>query len=168
MNLAKNFTATAGPINWRRLAIAAPAAAALNMTLLFLLFMNPLSQRIIFDESGAGQSPKLVAVWTEIEPVPSLASLAPALIVTPLIYSFVFALLHPAIPGKSGLHKGVVFGLILWGLIAVFFELFTPSGLFGEPAHLLAYELSLWLAALVAVGAVLGAMYRASEEPQSA
>ena len=46
-----------------------------------------------------------------------------------------------------------------WGTVAVFFELFTPLGLFGEPLHLLGYELFLWFVGLVAVGVILGIIY---------
>jgi hypothetical protein len=145
-------------INWNRLAVAAPIAAGLHMFLLFMLFMNPISQEIIFSEA-AGQSPKLVAVWKELEPVPSLLSLVPSLTITPLIYSVVFAILYNSIPGNTPMQKGFSFGIILWATVAVFFELFTPNGLFGEPLHLLVYELMLWFAALSAVGVVMGAIY---------
>jgi hypothetical protein len=47
------------------------------MLVLFGLFMNPISQEIIFSDS-MGQSSKLVAVWAQIEPIPSLGSLAPS------------------------------------------------------------------------------------------
>ena len=145
-------------MNRKRILILVPTATVLNMTLLFLLFMNPLSQQIIFSES-VGQSPKLVAVWTETSPVPSVVSLLPALTITPLIYSIVFVTLYDSIPGRTGTKKGFVFGVILWALIAVFFELFTPNGLFGEPIHLLAYELLLWFIGLTIVGIVMGVIY---------
>jgi len=145
-------------INWKRLAIAAPVAAVLNMFLLFALFMNPVSHQIIFSES-MGQSPKLVTVWTELEPIPSLASLTPSLIITPLIYSTIFALFYDEIPGRNKITKGIAFGIIIWSLIAVFFELFTPYGLFGEPVNLLAYELLLWFIGLVIVGITISAIY---------
>jgi len=145
-------------INWKRLVITAPIVAGLNMSLLFLLFMNPISQQIIFSESE-GQSPKLIAVWKELEPVPSLLSLLPALTITPLIYSVVFAVLYESIPGNTGARKGLAFGIILWSTIAVFFELFVPNGLFGEPLRLLGYELLLWFVSLSTVGLVMGTMY---------
>lgn len=146
------------PINWKRLTVMAPIAAALNMSLLFMLFMNPFSQEIIFSEA-VGQSPKLVAVWKKLEPVPSLLSLVPALTITPLICSVIFAILYDSIPGKTAVKKGFSFGIMLWATIAVFFELFTPSGLFGEPLPLLGYELLLWLAAMSSVGVIMGAIY---------
>jgi len=145
-------------INWKRILIIIPVGAILNMFLLFGLFMNPYSQEIIFSEEF-GQSPKLVGVWKTLEPVPSLESLAPALVITPAIYSFVFAVLYDSIPGKTRITKGFSFGVILWALIAVFFELFTPNGLFGEPAHLLAYELFLWFVGLVSVSIVISLVY---------
>jgi hypothetical protein len=146
-------------MNWKRVAIIIPVGAVLNMFLLFGLFMNPYSQQIIFSEEF-GQSGKLVGVWKTMEPVPTLESLAPALLVTPAIYSFVFAVLYDSIPGKRPITKGISYGIILWALIAVFFELFAPNGLFGEPAHLLAYELFLWLVGLISVSVVISLIYQ--------
>ena len=128
------------------------------MFVLYALFMNPFSHSVIYSES-LGQSPKLVAVWTTLDPVPSISSLIPALVITPVIFSFFFAVLYDSIPGHGKIKKGLAFGIILWGTIAVFFELFTPLGLFGEPIHLLVYELSLWFVALVTVSLVLSAIY---------
>ena len=146
-------------INWKRLAIAIPIVAVANMFLLYGLFMNPISQNIIFSET-VGQSPKLVAVWNTLEPVPSQLSLIPALIITPAIFSFFFAVLYDSIPGKGRLKKGFAYGIILWGTIAIFFELFTPLGLFGEPLHLFGYELFLWFVGLVIVGIILSSIYK--------
>lgn len=146
-------------INWKRLAIIVPIVSVLNMFLLFGLFMNPVSKGIIFSDS-LDQSQKLVNVWNTIEPIPSLASLAPGLLITPAIYSILFAVLYESIPGKTRLKKGISYGIILWATVAVFFELFTPFGLFGEPLHLLAYELFLWFVGLIAVSLVLSFIYK--------
>jgi len=146
-------------INRKRLAIIVPVASILHMLLIFGLFMNPFSQQIIFSEEY-GQSAKLVDVWKNIEPVPSLMSLTPALIVTPAIYSVVFAVLYDSIPGKGRIRKGFAFGVIIWSMIAVFFELFTPHGLFGEPLNLLAYELFLWFVGLEIVSITISVIYQ--------
>lgn len=151
-------------INRKRLAIIIPVASVLHMFLLFGLFMNPFSQEIIFSE-GYGQSAKLVDVWKNIEPIPSLTSLSPALIVTPAIYSVVFAVLYDSIPGKGRIMKGFSFGVISWSMIAVSFELFTPHGLFGEPLNLLAYELFLWFVGLEIVSITISAIYQKSVKP---
>ena len=145
-------------VNWKKLAVAIPVTSVVNMFVLYALFMNPFSHNVIFSES-LNQSPKLVAVWTTLDPVPGISSLIPALIITPAIFSFFFAVLYDSIPGHGKIRKGFAYGIILWGTIAVFFELFTPLGLFGEPLHLLAYELSLWFVALVTVSLVLSAIY---------
>ncbi|TBR23969.1 MAG: hypothetical protein EPO63_04780 [Candidatus Nitrosotenuis sp.] len=145
-------------VNWKRLAIAIPITAIVNMFVLYALFMNPLSQSVIFS-NNLDQSPKLVAVWNTLEPVPQMTSLLPALLITPAIFSFFFAVLYDSIPGHGKIKKGLAYGIILWGMIAVFFELFTPLGLFGEPLHLLAYELSLWFVGLVTVSLVLSGIY---------
>ncbi|TAK27051.1 MAG: hypothetical protein EPO37_01165 [Nitrosarchaeum sp.] len=145
-------------INWKRLAIAIPITAIVNMFVLYALFMNPFSQNVIFSDN-LGQSPKLVAVWTTLEPIPQMTSLLPALLITPAIFSFFFAVLYDSIPGHGKIKKGFAYGIILWGMIAVFFELFAPLGLFGEPLHLLAYELSLWFVGLVTVSMVLSGIY---------
>lgn len=145
-------------VNWKRLAIAIPITAIVNMFVLYVLFMNPISQSVIFSNT-LDQSPKLVAVWNTLEPVPQMTSLLPALLITPVIFSFFFAVLYDSIPGRGKIKKGFAYGIILWGTIAVFFELFTPLGLFGEPLHLLAYELSLWFVGLVTVSLVLSGIY---------
>ncbi|WP_316504676.1 hypothetical protein [Nitrosopumilus sp.] len=145
-------------INWKRLAVAIPVVAVIHMFLLYGLFMNPISQDIIFSEN-MGQSDKLVAVWNTLEPIPSEMSLTPALIITPMIFSFLFAVLYQSIPGNGILRKGFFFGVMWWGTVAVFFELFTPLGLFGEPLHLLVYELFLWFVGLITVGIILGVIY---------
>ena len=106
----------------------------------------------------------MVAVWTILEPIPSEVSLTPALIITPVIFSFLFAILYDSVPGSGRLKKGIVFGVMLFGTIAVFFELFTPLGLFGEPLHLLAYELFLWITGLVTTSIVLSSIYKPKEE----
>jgi hypothetical protein len=150
-------------INYKRLVVTISIVAPTNMLLLFGLFMNPVSQEIIFSDS-MGQSSKLVAVWSQIEPVPSLTSLAPALIITPSIASVVFARFYDLLPTQDRRLKGFSFGIMLWALVAVFFELFTPYGLFGEPPILLAYELTLWLIGLSTIGTLMGTLYGRKKE----
>jgi hypothetical protein len=149
-------------INWKRLVVAVPITSIAHMLILYGLFMNPLSQDIIFSDT-MGQSPKLVAVWNSIDPIPSELTLTPALVITPAIFSFFFAVLYDSVPGQGRLKKGFAYGIILWGTIAVFFELFTPLGLFGEPLHLLGYELFLWFVGLVIVSVILSAIYKRKE-----
>ena len=150
-------------INYKRLAITIAVVAPANMFLLFGLFLNPLSQEIIFSET-MGQSSKLVGVWTRIEPIPSLTSLMPALITMPSIAAVIFARFYDQLPTSDRRLKGLSFGIMLWALVAVFFELFTPFGLFGEPPILLAYELTLWFIGLTVIGTLMGLLYGKQEK----
>ena len=150
-------------VNYKRLAMTISIIAPTNMLLIFGLFMNPWSQQIIFSDS-MGQSSKLVAVWTQIQPVPSLGSLIPALIIMPSIASVVFVRFYDLLPTQDRRLKGLSFGIMLWALVAVFFELFTPYGLFGEPPIFLAYELTLWIVGLSIIGTLMGVLYGRKEK----
>jgi hypothetical protein len=150
-------------IDYKRLVMTISITAPTNVLLLFGLFMNPGSQEIIFSDS-MGQSSKLVAVWTQIQPVPSLGSLIPALIIMPSIATVVFARFYDLLPTRDRRLKGLSFGIMLWALVGVFFELFTPYGLFGEPPILLAYELTLWLIGLSVIGTLMGVLYGRKEK----
>jgi hypothetical protein len=151
-------------IDYKRLGLTIAIIAPTNMFLLFGLFLNPLSQQIIFSDA-LGQSSKLIDVWTTIEPVPSLISLAPALTIMPSIAAVVFARFYDALPTQDRRLKGLSFGIMHWALVAVFFELFTPFGLFGEPPILLAYELTLWLVGLSTIGVLMGILYGRKQKP---
>lgn len=146
-------------INWKSLVLTLSIVSVVHMFLLYGLFMNPLSKEIIFSHA-LGQSSKLVAVWTQISPVPSITSLAAALLIPPILYTINFVILYDSIPGRNSIRKGFSFGIILWSTVAICFELFTPYGLFGEPLYLVAYELMLWFIGLSTVGLVMGLLYR--------
>jgi hypothetical protein len=89
------------------------------------------------------QSPKLIKVWTELEPIP-LAVNHPGIITLgfialAVIHAFVFSVIKKGIPGE-GWKKGLSFGLIIW-LFSYLFEFFTPWNMFGEPVWLVGLEL---------------------------
>jgi len=58
-------------IDWKRVAIATLAAGALMQATMALLWMNPLTTRIILTPEF-GQSQKLINVWTLWEPLPRI------------------------------------------------------------------------------------------------
>ncbi len=82
----------------------------------------------------------------------------------PSIATVVFARFYDLLPTQDRRLKGLSFGIMLWALVAVFFELFTPYGLFGEPPILLAYELTLWLTGLSIIGTLMGVIYGRKEK----
>ena len=108
------------------------------------------------------QSPKLIRVWTEIEPIP-LAVNHPGIItlgfvILSILHAFVFAVIRQGIPGE-GLKKGIIFGLIIWLFSYVFFEFFTPWNMFGEPLVLLGLELLFWIGVALFEGIVITKVY---------
>ena len=108
------------------------------------------------------QSPKLLKVWTEIEPIP-LAVNNPGIItlgfvILSILHAFVFAIIRQGIPGE-GLKKGIIFGLIIWLFSYVFFEFFTPWNMFGEPLYLVGLELLFWIGVALSEGIVIAKVY---------
>ena len=108
------------------------------------------------------QSPKLLKVWTEIEPIP-LAVNNPGIItlgfvILSILHAFVFAVIRQGIPGE-GLKKGIIFGLIIWLFSYVFFEFFTPWNMFGEPLSLVGLELLFWIGVALSEGIVIAKVY---------
>ncbi len=108
------------------------------------------------------QSPKLLKVWTEIEPIP-LAVNHPGIItlgfvILSILHAFVFAIIRQGIPGQ-GVKKGIIFGLIIWLFSYVFFEFFTPWNMFGEPVYLVGLELLFWIGVSLPEGIVIAKVY---------
>ena len=108
------------------------------------------------------QSPKLLKVWTEIEPIP-LAVNHPGIItlgfvILSILHAFVFAIIRQGIPGED-LKKGIIFGLIIWLFSYVFFEFFTPWNMFGEPLYLVGLELLFWIGVALSEGIVIAKVY---------
>jgi hypothetical protein len=101
------------------------------------------------------QSPKLIAVWTQIQPLPLVVSnpgpIIAGLIVFGLIHSFMYRWLSPAWPhGISA--RALRFALLIFILSYVFWEFFTPFNQFGEPLRLLVLELGFWAIIALAEG----------------
>ena len=108
------------------------------------------------------QSPKLLKVWTEIEPIPLAVNnpgiIALGFVILSILHAFVFAIIRQGIPGES-LKKGIIFGLIIWLFSYVFFEFFTPWNMFGEPLVLLGLELLFWIGVALSEGIVIAKVY---------
>ena len=108
------------------------------------------------------QSPKLIKVWTELQPIP-LAVNHPGIItlgfiILSIIHAFIYTKIRNGISGE-GLKKGVIFGLIIWLFSYVFFEFFTPWNMFGEPVALVILELLFWIPVALSEGIVIAKVY---------
>jgi len=95
------------------------------------------------------QSSKLIAVWTQIEPLPLVVN-APAPIIIGLIlfgvgHAFVYRWLAPSWP--TGIApRAWRMALLIFFLTFLFWEFFTPFNQFGEPIPLIGLELVFWAA----------------------
>lgn len=161
-------------MHWGRAIGVAIVAYAVVFAAFLLLFGNPFSRQLIYS-SVYGQSPKLLAVWMQIEPLPAvtpfwedlfefnLRKVGVLALFFPwfLAHVWIFAQVAHGLPGR-GWRKGLGFGLGLWLTAYLFFELFTPLNQFGEPLPLVAYELGLDLLIGLAEGVVIAALYPVS------
>ncbi len=154
-------------IRWGRAVLAGVAGFAVVFPIAVLLFGNPLSERIIFT-AEFGQSSKLLANWLETPPLPpvgpfwedvfsfSIAKVGILLLLAGVIvvHALIYQIVAPALPGRR-LWRGVSFGIGVWALTYLFFEVFVPLNQFGEPLPIVAYELILWLGVAIVEGVVI-------------
>lgn len=99
------------------------------------------------------QSPKLIAVWTQIKPLPLVVN-SPIPIIIGLIFfgighAFIYQWLSPAWP--HGIKaRALRFACLISFLSFLFWEFFTPFNQFGEPLILIGLELIFWAAIAIA------------------
>ncbi len=98
------------------------------------------------------QSKKLVAVWTQLEPLPLVVD-NPAPIVAGLLlfgmgHAFIYKWLSAAWP-PGIVQRAIRLAGLIFFMTFIFWEFFTPFNQFGEPLPLIALELGFW--ALIAI-----------------
>ena len=136
---------------WGR-TLAAGLAGGIAMNGVMLLTFRLLG----FGWSGGGilldrsiQSPKLIAVWTEIKPIPLVVSRPAPIIVGLMLFAMghavVYRWLSPGWP-RSTPGRALRFAGLLFFFTFLFWEFFTPYNMFGEPLHLIGLELIFWAA----------------------
>jgi hypothetical protein len=145
----------------RRIVLAGLAGgAATNLAMLVTFRVLGFESGLLLDPRW--QSPKLIAVWTRLAPLPRVVD-APLPIILGL---FAFSLFHAWLYAKLAGHwprglwpRAWRLGGLVFVLSYVFFEFFTPFNLFREPLPLVAVELVFWavvaLAEALAIVAVL-------------
>jgi len=126
--------------------LAGGAALNLAMLLTFRLFgFGWNGGGILLDPSI--QSHKLIAVWTQMEPIPLIVSY-PAPIIAGLFlfgigHAFIYQWLSPAWPSGIRARTWRLAALVFF-LSFLFWEFFTPFTQFGEPLLLIGLELIFW------------------------
>jgi len=130
---------------------------SMNLVLLFtfrLLGFGWNGDGILLKSSS--QSEKLIAVWTEIEPIPLIVN-NPVPIIIGVIHAYLFSWLSTSWP-KGIANRSLRFAGIVFILTFLFWEFFTPSNMFGEPLHLISLELVFWALIAVADGLAISAI----------
>jgi hypothetical protein len=135
------------PVSPARGAFAAIAAWVVLQAVTALAWTNPLTTRIILT-TEFGQSPKLIEVWTRLQPLPRITENPPIAMMLgyflfSLVHVGVFVKLFGALPGRGWLGKGVSLGMGILIFQYGYFEFFGPFNQYHEPLRLIAYELLL-------------------------
>jgi hypothetical protein len=147
----------------RKLLAGLAGGATLNLAMVLtfrLLGFGWQGGGILLDPSL--QSPKLIAVWTSLKPLP-LVIANPAPIVLGLLlfglgHALVYAWLAPHWPGGI-LARGWRMALLLFFFSFCFWEFFTPFNQLGEPVALIGLELLFWALIAGAEGLALAAVF---------
>ena len=112
------------------------------------------------------QSPKLTTVWEVLEPAPLMMSdpisFGLAMAVLGAAQGVVFVLVASALP-RGVVKRGLTYGLIVWLLSTLAFEILGPFNLLAEPVPLVMVELAVGLPGNLVGGIVLAAIYGRTE-----
>ncbi|RBI71227.1 hypothetical protein DQW77_12545 [Roseovarius sp. TE539] len=124
-----------------------------------LLFFQ-LGAPILFDPDI--QSAKVIDVLFEMEPRPLMFENGPLYMAYGLgvgaVHGLVFMMIEPAL-GRTRLQRGLRFAVVLWALMALYFEFHTPFNMFREPLMLVGLELFFWAVVVLVEGLVLSFLY---------
>lgn len=135
---------------YRRILLAG-VAGGLSLNIAMILTFRVVG----FGWSGGGilldpsfQSSKLIAVWTELEPLPKVYADPLPMVMGLLGFGFIHATVYQSV--ASAWPAGVIpratrFAGLLFAVGFVFWEFFTPFNLFGEPLLLIGLELIFWM-----------------------
>ena len=151
--------------------LLAGVAGGLAMNLAMLLTFRTLG----FGWDGKGflldastHSPKLIAVWTQIEPLPLIAFEPVPMIVGLMLFgighAYVYRWLSPTWP-SGVVPRALRLAGLLFFLVYMFWEFFTPFNLFREPLPLIAAELVFW--AVIALAEAFSIAFVLDHRPRS-
>lgn len=145
--------------------LVAGLAGGMTLNIIILLTFRLIG----FGWNGGGilldpsvQSPKLIAVWTKLEPLPMVVN-APVPIILGLIlfgigHAFVYQWLAPFWPEGIKARASRMAALV-FSLSFLFWEFFTPFNQFGEPLPLIGLELIFWATIAMAEAFVIAAVF---------
>lgn len=141
-----------------RRTLLAGVAGGMSMNVMMLLTFRAIG----FGWNGGGillaspsQSKKLIAVWTEIEPLPLVVNTPLPIVIGIILFGIARAYLYRwlSVAWPDGIiNRGLRFAGLVFVLTFLFWEFFTPLNMFGEPLHLIALELVFWACIALADG----------------
>lgn len=145
-----------------RAAIAGLVAFVIATVVSNILFFQ-LGASLLFDPRI--QSAKVIDVLFQMDPKPlmfenGLLYMAIGGAVG-MIHGLVFMMIEPAL-GRTRWQRGLRFAVVLWALMALYFEFHTPFNMFREPVVLVGLELVFWIVVVLAQGLVLSFIYGGS------
>jgi len=142
------------------LAAVAGLVAFLAANVVSNILFFQLGAPVLFDPGM--QSAKVIDVLFDMEPRPLMFENGPLYLAigtgVGVLHGLVFMLIEPAL-GETRLQRGVRFAVVLWALMAVYFEFHTPFNMFREPVLLVGIELSFWVFVALTEGLVLSFIY---------
>jgi hypothetical protein len=141
--------------------LAAGAAFSLTAFLTFGLIGSGLDHRSGFLFSAHGQSPKLIAVWTTLPPLPLAVRFPPALLAGYFVFAIGHAFIYSAVAASwpsSRRGRTLRMAGLIWFCSALFFEFVGPFNLFAEPPRLGLVELGFWALIMLAEATALTAV----------
>lgn len=144
--------------------LIAGLAGGMTMNLVMLLTFRSIG----FGWNGGGvlltspiQSQKLIEVWTKLEPLPLIIA-NPTPIISGLVlfgigHAFIYKWLSTAWP-PGIMPRALRLAGLLFFMVFLFWEFFTPFNQFGEPLPLIALELSFWAAIAISEAVVIASI----------
>ena len=108
------------------------------------------------------QSRKLIAVWTQIEPIPLVVSNPAPIVLGLILFGIVHALIYrwlaPAWP-PGIMSRAWRMAALIFFLSFLFWEFFTPFNQFGEPLPLIGLELIFWATVAIAEALAIATVF---------
>ncbi|MQM38074.1 hypothetical protein KBTX_02079 [wastewater metagenome] len=144
---------------WARAAVGGAIAFVIASLVSNGLFFG-LAAPVLFDP--AVQSAKLLDVLFEASPRPLMFTNGPLYLLIAagigVLHGLVFAYIEPVLP-RGRIPRGAAYAVVLWVLMALYFEFHAPFNMFREPVALLALELALWAVVVLVEGLLLSWLY---------
>lgn len=138
---------------WKAL-LAGIAGGFAGNGILGLMFSSGPVRSVLYDPNLQSE------LFISLTPQRDLPYSVGGLIVLSAAHGLLFEMLHPALPGRSWLLKGVAWGGIIWLMYWVFQEWFIYHTLLGEPLLLAAFELLILLTGSLVEGIAIAALLR--------